>query len=217
MENLWRVNLKTDGSNNQIIKKFCFNKGVIAMGWPIYFDTIPTKEEYFKAAENYNYSGGYKSACINILDKMKVGDLCISRDNTYYYVGKICSDPFYAINEELRLNNFSWVRNVEWRKIGKQDETPAIIVGVLSESRQKTFDLKSKNQEIFKVSNFVFEKLINTEFKLENKLILTKENFANMLYYENLENIVGFYLQERYNLLFIPKSGKKILRSLSLY
>lgn len=205
---LWRVNLKPQGPINQKIKEFCFNNGYLAMGWSCVFDNTPTREEYFSAIVEKGWTGGYKQAYKAITQEMKIGDLCLSRDNTFYYIGEITSEVFYANCAEHYENCFSWIRKVDWKRIGKQNETPAMIVGKLSESRQRVFTrVHNNNLKSVSSSTYNFLKSPHTEFV--GKELVKIDNFANLMSYESLEDLVALYLQEKYKLLLLAKSGKK--------
>lgn len=83
MINLWRITLKPEGSNIDS-REFCLNHGILGVGWSI----DPEKEivdwdTYIRVAkEKYKKVNGWWPALNAIGLRMKINDLCWTRDKS---------------------------------------------------------------------------------------------------------------------------------------
>ncbi|MDL2238192.1 hypothetical protein LJC56_10280 [Christensenellaceae bacterium OttesenSCG-928-K19] len=220
---VWRVNLKLKKNKkmDSRIVQFCIDEGYVMMGWrpksgKKYVDATHYVQDYdaeFQIDRTATKrKPGYEVACEYYFE-MNKGDICLLRnEGNIYYIGEVIDDmPIYAMEEDLPIAveyGVSWVRKVKWQKIGehgRQNETPARIVGLLSERRQATISKR--------ISDIVLRKICALVLKKENIDNLPSEelnsnNFANTMYYHTLEDLVALYLQKTRGYLFYASSAK---------
>lgn len=219
---IWIANFKSLGRNSTIeVKDYYFEHGIAGMGWRLDDENL-SKDEYYKEAFNTWIGDDSKiiKACENY-HRIERGDLILATNGVLYYLGLVEDDkPFYAkTNDYSKAKDYSvgWCRKIKWCCIGRQDDTPALIVGKLSARQQKTIDIRNENEtnrSLYKYCKLVYNELSKTQtFTLDPPKKLDENNFANCLSAQELEDLVGLFLQETYGYLFYPSSCKTATKS----
>ena len=201
---LWRVHIRPTGPEGNVdVKKsveLCLRDNIIGIGWRV--DRRPSsKEEYFKLGEKrHGSSSSWKSNSRAILYKMHEDDLVWIRDtNGIYYLGRICGDWEYRDNEENLQVDIINIRPVEkFYKVGTR------VAGKIINS----FIPSKTIQQIHDDTALLFSKIVYNKFNPCYYKIDKKENLDifNLLSAEDLEDVVGLYLQLERGYVLIPSS-----------
>lgn len=163
--NIWRVNLQPSGENDAKVKQYCFDNRIAAMGWRPDANTIfKNREDYrLKCAtiKDPKWPTGERQACScasRDYFRIENGDFVIARSGGDYYVGKVIQQAFYVSGNDYPQGpnyNMSWAVGVDWKLLGKQNKTPSIIIGVLSERQQATIQRRN-NDELTKMCQVAY-------------------------------------------------------------
>ncbi|OAN62427.1 hypothetical protein A8B79_02430 [Balneola sp. EhC07] len=205
--NIWRLNIKTDSVDINP-RQFCFNQSIMGLGWSVESKSkhLEWDEYYEKAHKNYKEERndkGWWRALNAIKNRVKINDLCWSRDlNGIYYLGRITGEWQY-INEEInRKADIVNVRPIEWVRVGENDSVPGTIVNRFI--RGGTLE-KVNGATTCEFSKFLYNQLTDDEF-YEFKHI--EADFFSLIHSDDCEDIIGLLLQDMgYQL--IPSSCKK--------
>lgn len=200
---LWRLHIRTVKPDYDVDPvETCKRHQVVGIGWPV--DKKPkTKEEYWALGEERYGDSGWRKACNAFLYKMSNNDLVWIRDFCgIYYVGRILDDWEYRDEEEFLKAGIVNTRKCLLFKIGT----------TISGKIINCFRARATLQQIADDTAKLFSKIIFNKFvDKDPKYSISKTNLDifSLLSSEDLEDIVGLYLQLEQNYLVIPSSRSK--------
>ena len=198
MTTLWRINIKPDAKEACEPAKFCINKNILAVGWPI--DTIPKNfNEYWNIGkETYGYRSW--TTAINAIRDMENNDLCWTRDeDANYYLGRITSDWFYKDEEEYEKNDCHNLRGCKWYRAGNVDSIPGHIVNTLA--RGTVSRVHGGNLLLY--SKYSFNELSHTNtYSIDRPLDDTADAFFSLIQWDDCEDLLAIYLQKKGYILY---------------
>ena len=187
----YRIKLLTKSSGHpEEDRKYCFKHHLFAIGWPIK-DYVGTIEEYKKAAEKKYCKGKELSGNINSsyknMKKIKKGDyIWTQEDSRTYYLGKVDSEILF---DEDYVNWLGLTRRCEkeWQKIEFND-VPGIVTSYFAGPGQVLVSCNSINEceDMKKYCEWLYN-------GKEGKLKIS--DYTHLLHYDDLEDLLGLYLQ----------------------
>lgn len=196
--NIFKINLfsyDVEDNNNHHkyeYKKYCIDSKILGWGWCRGNDAkqVNSLDEYHK---DYGKSRSLSVAC-NQIAPMKDGDYVWTYVDRQWYLGKISGDfNFFAPNE---YPAFGMQRKCDWKKVNK-DLVPGNII---THSRNDgTVRRISSNDSFVKYCQYLYKDLEEEPQNL---------NFWDLAHYEDLEDIVGLYLQKERGYLIFPSTNK---------
>ncbi|MFS0788649.1 hypothetical protein ABC345_19955 [Shouchella sp. 1P09AA] len=199
MKNVWRMHIKPDtkaGLTRNDAWSYCVENGIIGIGWGIEENVGPMlSEEYLLIASKvYKDNTGWKRAMNAFIHHMKLGDLVWLEYGGVYYISELTGDAFYdPKRKDLDLYN---TRSCRIKEIGGLDVVPGGI--------QTRF---IRGSAIQKVNDSILQQYtVSTYFGKTTKV--RAENLLKYLSPDDLEDLVGLYLQYRHDYKVIPSSCK---------
>lgn len=206
MPTVWRLNIKTAAEETVDPRKFCIEKQILGVGWPVYIPINNDWDAYYQEAqriyEKEMRDKGWWPAANALRFRMKINDLCWTRDlSGIYYLGRIKSEWRYEEANEYSSADVLNVRDCDWNLVGKVDSVPGKVVN--SYFRGRTVQVVN-DESVETYSSYLYNKFQNSEFY---ELPSSKLDFFKMLSAEDCEDLVGLYLQEK-GYLIIPSSCK---------
>jgi hypothetical protein len=205
MTNVWRLNIKTAAKIGVDPRRFCLDKNILGVGWQVNQSGSVDWEGYIAEARvKYKSRGRSFSVAINALkNRMKIGDLCWTRDHDgTYYLGKITSGWRYENSKENSDADVVNVRNCEWHRVGTVDVVPGkVINSYISGSTVQ----KVSGENIRRYSQFLANnKMEGDKYELGKSI----DNFLSLLSSDDCEDIVALYMQKNHGFMTIPSSCK---------
>lgn len=203
---VWRLNIKTAAKEGINPGRFCLERNILGVGWQVNQLGDVNWDKYIAEAKGkYKKYGRKFTAAINaIKNRMKVDDLCWTRDkNGNYFLGIITSDWRYDSSEECSLADVVNIRSCEWHNVGTVDIVPGKIVNsYISGSTVQ----QVKGNNILSYSQYLANKISKN-----NRYDITKsdEGFISLISSEDCEDIVAIYMQKIHGYMMIPSSCKK--------
>ncbi len=206
MTNVWRLNIKTASSENRDPHKFCINRGILGVGWPVDSEAEMTWDHYYTLGENVYYNEGDKGwwpAVNAIKNRMQINDLCWMRDRDgIYYLGRITSGWIYRDGSEYREADVVNTRKCDWKKVGTTDSVSGKVVNSFIPSRTvQALD----DDSVRLYSQYLFNALSE---KQHYSLQSVNPDLFSFISSDDCEDIVGIFLQEEKRYRMIPSSCK---------
>lgn len=206
MKNVWRLNIKTAALEGINPRKFCINKGILGVGWPVESEEEITWDIYNKLGEDGYYNEGDKGwwpAVNAIKNRMQVDDLCWTRDwDGIYYLGRITSNWIYRGGSEYREADVVNIRECDWKKVGEIDSVPGKVVNSFIPSRT----VQAINDDsVHLYSQYLYNSLSQ---KTYYTLQPVSADLFSLISSDDCEDIVGIFLQEKKSYRMIPSSCK---------
>lgn len=207
--NLFSYKIKITDENkydSEGYKNYCIEHKVLGWGWVCSNgakcgNSIETyykdyKDEYYKS-EYYKES---KKKCTaltkayNQIKPMQKDDFVWVRVDGKWYLGKISGDFTFCPPENYP--EFGMLRSCEWKEINK-DLVPGNILTY--SKNDNTIRRIEKNDSFIKYCQYLYGDLKEKPQNL---------NFWDLAHYEDLEDIVGLYLQKEEGYLIFPSTNK---------
>lgn len=205
MPTIWRLNIKPETNGNTDPRKFCIDKNILGIGWPVDSNDTIDWNTYYKLAEEKYYNKGDKGwwPAINaIKERVEINDLCWTRDwNGSYYLGRIKSDWRYEPGKDYTSVGIVNVRDCDWKRIGTVDSVPGKVVNSFISGR--TIQVVN-DASIETCSTFLYNSNSN-DFHYQLTKVTT--DLLSLISNEDCEDIVGLFLQEK-GYRIIPSSCK---------
>jgi hypothetical protein len=128
--NLWIFNCKSSHANPTHVTRCCIDNGVIGFGWPIVVKENETGfDEYLiQARQQYPTEEALPLLAQLFKHVMSVGDLCWTRIENIYYLGRVTSEWEYRQAGDYGTYRIHQVRTCRWHKIGNGRDIPSEIV-----------------------------------------------------------------------------------------
>lgn len=131
---LWRLNLKTDAQKGFDPRKFCLERCLVGIGWPVEDNNgNPPRDfdHYLRLGETKYADNAYDSwwRAVNAIgNRMQDGDLCWTRDRSgIYYLGRIDGRWRYLHGDEADNFDVHCVRSCKWVYVGLLDAVPGAV------------------------------------------------------------------------------------------
>jgi predicted Mrr-cat superfamily restriction endonuclease len=206
--NLWRINLKPANRTGYDSRKHCLENKIVGIGWPLdditEFITSETYETAAKMKYQLNAARGWSNAWNAIYHKMQIDDLVWTRTTDgNYFLGRITSEWRYDFSSDAVNNDIANVRDCEWVKVGIIDKVPGKVVRsfIPSSTLQRVID-----NTALTYSQHLFNSLSGLNFYESTSS--TNEDIFSLLSADDCEDIVGLYLQVKFDYIIIPSSCK---------
>ena len=204
--NIWRLTISTDAKEGVDPRKFCFEGNILGVGWPVVaaspldwgsYERLGTQEYYDRGDK------GWWPAVNAIRNRMKVGDLCWSRDwDGKYYLGRVVGPWEYRAASEHIDADVVNVRSCHWVSVGTEDAVPGKVLNSFRASR--TLQAVHDNTIRF-YSMLIYNQAISEavyDLSDETRLL----DWFALISPEDCEDIVGLYLQETLGYRLIPST-----------
>ena len=205
--NVWRVKLNPDSTHGINSADFCIGKNIVGIGWPV--DEAPKdKEEYFslgKAKYTDKWALGWRRATNDFILRMDVDDLVWVRSGVgEYYLGRIKDVWEYRGSKEYQEADVVNVRSCPWFPVGTLSHVP----GKISASFRAGSTMQRVIQESAIIySKYLFNQLIGSE--VYSRELKPEADIFSLLSDEDLEDLVGLYLQLKLGYLIWPGTCKR--------
>lgn len=191
--NLFSYDVNDDNHNRDDYKKYCIDSNILGWGWQRGDNAkeVYSLEDYHK---NYGKSKSLSVAC-NQIAPMKEGDYVWTYVDGQWYLGKVFGNfIFNAPDDYLK---FGMQRKCKWKPIENKDLIPG---NILTYSRKDgTIRRVENNASFVKYCQYLYGDLAEEPKNL---------NFWDLIHYEDLEDMVGLYLQKEENYLVFPSTNK---------
>ena len=207
---VWRINLKTAAEDNIDVTEFCRKRNILGVGWQVDngFDGMDWETYYELGEQQFYYDNndrGWWPAVNAVRNRMKINDLCWTRNsNGIYYLGRICRDWEYRSTSEYVSADVTNVRRCNWVDVGGVDAVPGKVVNSFIPSRtvQRIWDETVEN-----FSQYLYSKLSNSDEYPSSEL--ENGDLFSLISSADCEDLVGIYLQTKFNYTLIPSTCKK--------
>ena len=207
MTSLWRITINPDAEATSDPREFCLKQGYCGVGWSVETDATSLDwETYYQLGEKQYYykdDRGWWPAIHALHDRMEIDDLCWTRDHSgTYHLGRITGPWQYVKLPGSYENDIYNLRTCEWQKIGKEDDVPGAVVRSLMRGRtiQQVHD-----ETALVYSQNLFNEIIE---KIHYHLVEHSSDLFSLLSPDDLEDVVGLYLQAR-GYLILPSTCKR--------
>lgn len=192
--NFYRVKLFTVSQHKED-RKYCFDNNLIGVGYGSDdcsdVDSYINKIEYEIQYKDSSFYSSYKN-----LYKMKNGDYVWTQiDGLNYALGKIESDFFIDDTHK----SMGAVKKCKWKKDISFDEIPGKIINYFVGGGRTLVKMTSLSESIKMYCKFLYKENVS----LENL------KFEELIHYDDLEDLVGLYLQEKEKYFILPSTNKK--------
>lgn len=212
MSNVYRLQTITSKSH---IGEYCLKNKIVAIGWSLLgleevlrSDIKNDYRKYCVYAENYYNS--YDS--VNRLANLSENDLIWMRHEGLYYLGRVTAASEWSFNnsaEASLLDACNQVSNIEWIKIGAGDEGTVPGAVCTAFIKGSTFQRINKPgiREYSKIIYDYYSGVIHYSDE-ETSTSYNMENFYNYISPDECEDLLYFYLYNKYGYVCIPSTNK---------
>lgn len=204
---IWRLHIKPAAQKGVDPFEFCIKEKILGLGWSVSASNENESldwDSYYQLAEELYGDRSWRSAVNAIHDRMKMGDLCWSRDSknskaNYYYLGRVLSDWSYKATREHKDADVVNIRYCDWKKIER-----GLVPGVIESAFGRGKTLQQIRQEKG------YSKFLWNEITGKNFYSVAEESLDifGMLNYEETEDLLFLYLQEK-GWYVVPNSRKR--------
>lgn len=207
MSTIWRLHIKPNSAEGVDPKRFCFDKGILGIGWPVDADGPIDQRTYYALGEDeYRNRRTDWLKAANAIIQMERDDLCWTRDDNFnYYLGRITGDWEYHSTKEYRDADIVNIRPCEWFSVGGVDSVPGKVVN--------SFGPPATVQRVCDATSNVYSKIKFNELSGRAVYDLREHednpDLFSLIFPDDCEDIVGIYLQEKYGYRIIPSSCKR--------
>ncbi len=216
MSKLWRIHLFAgykDEAKKLEARTYCIKNKIMAIGWSckIMHDSIQEYKEKFKEHNPtwMKKNGNYPDSVNRIIEQVQEGDYVWTYDGIeHYWIGKVIDKyphiPVYHDND-IFFKEFGVYREVENWYSCEDDEVPGKVINsfikgstlqpikTLLEYSEYLYQKKHKNQP-------------NLPFHPNEDVF---ETIKNLLHYNDLEDLLGLWLQIDRNYVVFPSTNKQ--------
>ena len=206
--NVWLLTISTDAKEGIDPRKFCIDRGILGVGWPVTASDPLDWEIYERLGtdEYYNREDkGWWPALNAIGNRMQEGDLCWTRDwDGQYHLGRVDGPWEYRASSEYIDADVVNVRSCRWVPVGTEDSVPGKVLNSFRASRT----LQAVHDETVR-----FYSMLSYNQAIGDEVYPLSENTPQLDLFalispEDCEDIVGLYLQEVNDYRLIPSTCK---------
>lgn len=200
---VWRLNIKTAAKAGINPRRFCLDNNILGVGWGVNLKGEVDWENYIREAE-IKYNGRSFNAAIKAIKKrMKIGDLCWTRDHDgNYYLGVVLGEWEYKNNSEHQAADVVNIRSCKWLKAGTVDIVPGKVVNsyISGSTIQRVH-----GSEILTYCQYLANSLLKEERYVISK---SSKDILTLLSSDDCEDLVALYMQLKHGFMVIPSSCK---------
>ena len=204
--NVWRINIKTDAAEGVDPRRFCLDRNILGVGWPVGERESLDWDKYQALGTVKYYDKGDKGwwpAVNAVRNRMAEGDLCWTRDwGGNYYLGRVVGAWQYRATPEHTEADIVNVRCCHWRSVGTVDSVPGKVLNSFRAGRtvQAVHD-----ETVLLYSKRLFNSNGQAFYDLSHDVKGELDLFA-LASPEDCEDIVAIYLQAEYGYYLIPST-----------
>lgn len=173
-------------------RKYCIDNNIFAIGWGN--NCVSTFEEYQNALKGQKISRGQKISLNNMLNVTIGNYIWTQKDGRTFLLGKVTSNIFLD-NTRKRIGP---TRKCQWKYINF-DDVPGKILSCF-------VGLGTTLQKVN--TNEIFEKYCQWLYENKKSKIIIKD-CRYLLHSDDLEDLLGLYLQKTYNYYILPSTNKQ--------
>ncbi|MCG0274898.1 MAG: hypothetical protein L5655_01870 [Thermosediminibacteraceae bacterium] len=202
--NVWQVDVRPFAATDKDPAKFCFEEGIVGIGW-----RVPRKpsirEEYWEMAKGiYAKDKHWVRAATPFLFQMQENDLVWIKDFAgTYYLGRIEGEWEYRDDPAFLQADLPNIRKCKFFKVGT--DAPG---GVVDSFRTGSIVQKINDYPVHLFSRIAYNKLAGEEFYDIKGEVAWKMDIFSLLTDQELEDIVALFLQQE-GYYIIPSSLSK--------
>lgn len=212
---LWKMNIKTDSSSDIDPFIFCKDKSILGFGWQLEDDngnkiTPKDIEECEKLGRQQYNSRGFVSA-IHAFKEVEVDDLIWTRKNGIYYICRVLSKWRYDNSYENCEADVVNIIDVEFVEVGTVENVPGKVVNSFrARSTIQRIHGYKEGDKYINPALLATMKIYNEKKKLNYYKVeaIDKKDILDMFLPEDVEEVVGLYLQFEKNYLIYSSSNK---------
>ena len=191
LPDFYRIKLLTKSSGHtEEQREYCFKNNLFAIGWPIN-DSVNSVEEYLEYAKNEYSQDTFNKLyySYNNLNRMKINDfIWVQKDSRNYYLGQVDSEISYT---DEHIHDIGLTRRCsKWKHIDF-DDVPGIVTSYYAGPGKVLEYCKSINE-----SDDIKQYCVWLYNDKNYNIAIT--NGINLLHYEDLEDLMGLFLQFGY-------------------
>ncbi len=209
---LWRIHIRPSGPNGDVDPRksveLCLWKKVVGIGWGFQGEKSPRSvKEFYQRAEKKFSGKSWKVAANAIISPdgrgMRVDDLAWIRDlEGNYYLGRIKGKWKYNHTGEFGEHDIVNMRSCDLKKVDKR--IPGAIVNRFV-SGQTVCRIHDSTALIF--SKLFYNTLAGRNYYED--VDVKGPNIFSLLSAEDMEDVIGLYLQHERNYMLIPSSRSR--------
>ena len=163
--------------------------------------------------EKKKFFNGKINNSLNNLKKLKENDLVWIRSKGKYYLGRITEKSHYLYayrdskkdSDILKLGINNQFTDVEWLEIGDESDIPgSISTSFISGTALR----RIKQKGSLEISQILYNRHIKKDHYPINKIENNIENFYSLLSPTECEDLLYFYLYDKYRYVAIPSTNK---------
>lgn len=202
MPQLWRIHTRPDHKMETDPTRFCVENNVVGVGWAVDASAdILHWDDYEKLVKEQSpewlEGNSFMPAMNALIDNMNVGDLVWTRSRDgIYYLGKCMGLWRHAIDSKFKEADTVNIRACQWKEVGVMTNVPGKVVSSFIPSRTI--------QRVVDDSALGYSQLL-----LNEKITVPIDNIFSLMSAEDLEDVVGLYLQQRHGYWFVPSSRSR--------
>ena len=201
--NVWRLNIKPAAKAGVNPQEFCFDRGLLGMGWPIDLSKASWEEYEKTARKKYEKKRrGWSTALNGLRNRMQQGDLCWTRDRAgLYYLGRVSGPWVYCAEPPFRDADIVNFRRCTWHRVGNEAEVPGNVA--VSFARGGTLRrVKQKGACLYTAC--LYAELAGEP--LDKEIAKQTCGLLDLLSHQDWEDLVGLYLQQNRGYLLVPST-----------
>lgn len=214
MNKLWRIHLFAGAKDKEKAVDHCIKNKKMAIGWPcrIANDDVDEYLEKFKSEHKWmKNNGNYPDSVNRIIYQTQENDYVwtYNKQECRYYIAKIVDKkahtPIYQ-EKDFFSEEFGVYRQVEdWYQC-EDNEVPGKVINSLIKGQT----LQAVDSCLLEYSKYLYQK---KHFKDPNLIFKHEENsedtLKNLLHYDDLEDLLGLWLQIDNNYVVFPSTNKQ--------
>ncbi|MDN5331800.1 MAG: hypothetical protein PWP45_1025 [Tepidanaerobacteraceae bacterium] len=189
--NVWQVDVRPFLATEKDPAKFCFEKGIVAIGWSVPGKPL-SKEEYWEMGKGiYAKDNHWVRAATPFLFQMKENDLVWLKDfEGFYYLGRVEGEWQYRDEPEFLQVGLPNARKCKLFKVGS--DAPG---GIAHGFRTGGIVQKVNDFPAHLFSRIAYNRLSGEEFYAVEEDFMEKADVFGLLTNSELEDLVALFLQ----------------------
>lgn len=209
----WRLNIKTGSQEHTDPREFCFDRGILGVGWPLCegIEKLAWEEYRQKAEKKYKVDRqdkGWWRALNAIANRMKVDDLVWTRDSKgVYYLARVLGEWRYEAFPENLAADVVNVRECNWKEVGPVDAVPGRVANSFSRGGALA---SVPDNIVLTYSAKLYDELAEEDIYADSIASIPQDaDLFSLLSDFACEDLVGTYLQVKEGYSIVPSSCKR--------
>ena len=212
---LWRMNIKPDSCDGVDPFLFCKKNDILGFGWRLkdeFGNQIVPKdiEDCLRLGKKQYGSKGFVQS-INAFKEIEIDDLVWTRYKGLYYLCRILGKWGFSNTDENYAADVLNIVPVEFLEVGTVENVPGKVVNSFRASsviqRVHGYDNEGKTvNPALDASMKIYNEIKGLEYY--NIHHVSKEDILDLFLPEDMEEIIGLYLQFKKNYLLYSSSNK---------